>query len=355
MPNRACNVPIRNKRLTFMKKAVLFIAIILYLIPAARAQDPHFSQFFASPLTLNPAFTGLFSGDYRIAGNYRSQWRSISTPYVTGTLSADFGILKNVISYTDIWGVGIMALYDKTGAGALTSNYIAISTAYHKGLDPEGNHTLAIGLQGAFVQKRVDQSKLIFENQIDNNGYNPSIPSNENLANPKISYFDPNVGVLYNGLVGEASNIYLGASYYHFTQPTETFLSESNNKLSYRWTVHGGGSFPVNGKDRIHASALYMKQSTASEFTAGAAYGFDLNGIPDDPTVFYIGSWFRLGDAINPYVGLELKGFHVGVSYDLNVSTLKPASNYRGGMEISVIYVRRHNENSKYRTLCPKF
>ncbi|HEU4552602.1 MAG TPA: PorP/SprF family type IX secretion system membrane protein [Chitinophaga sp.] len=339
-----------------MKKALLILTIILYLIPASKAQDPHFSQFFASPLTLNPAFTGLFSGDYRIAGNYRSQWRSIATPYITGTLSADFSILKNVISYTDIWGVGIMALYDKTGGGALVSNYIAISTSYHKGLDPEGNHTLAIGLQGAWMQKRVDQSKLMFENQIDNNGYNPGLPSNEFLTNPKISYFDPNVGILYNGLVGEASNIYLGASYYHITQPTETFMSQDNNRLSYRYTIHGGGSFPVNGYNRIHASALYMKQSTASETSFGAAYGFNLSGVPEDnPTMFYLGSWYRLKDAINPYVGLEIAGFTVGLTYDLNVSSLKPASNYRGGMEISVIYVHRSNENSKYKTLCPKF
>lgn len=339
-----------------MKKALLILTIIFYLIPASQAQDPHFSQFFASPLTLNPAFTGLFSGDYRIAGNYRSQWRSIATPYITGTLSADFSILKNVISYTDIWGVGIMALYDKTGGGALVSNYIAISTSYHKGLDPEGNHTLAIGLQGAWMQKRVDQSKLIFESQIDNNGYNPGLPSSETLTNPKISYFDPNIGILYNGLVGEASNIYLGASYYHVTQPTETFMSQNNNRLSYRYTIHGGGSFPVHGINRIHASALYMKQSTASETSFGAAYGFNLSGVPDDnPTMFYLGSWYRYKDAINPYVGLEIGGFNVGLTYDLNVSSLKPASNYRGGMEISVIYIHRSNESSKYKTLCPKF
>jgi type IX secretion system PorP/SprF family membrane protein len=194
-----------------MKRALLFLAILLYFNPL-RAQDPHFSQFFASPLTLNPAFTGLFSGDYRLSGNYRSQWRSISTPFVTGTVAMDFGILKNVISYTDIWGVGVMAMYDRSGGGALTSSYLSFSTAYHKGLDPEGNHTLAIGLQGTLVQKRIDNSKLQFENQIDNNGYNPMIPSNETLVNPKISYFDPNVGILYNGLIGEASNIYLGAS-----------------------------------------------------------------------------------------------------------------------------------------------
>lgn len=338
-----------------MKKALLILTISLYVIIPAKAQDPHFTQFFASPLTLNPAFTGYFSGDLRLAGNYRSQWRSIASPYITGTLSADFGILKNTISYTDTWGVGILALYDKTGAGALTSNYVALSTAYHKGLDVEGNHTLGIGLQAAFVQKRIDQSKLIFENQIGENGYDPSLPSSENIATPNISYLDYNVGLLYSGLVGESSNIYMGASYYHFTQPVETFMNQENNRLSYRYTLHGGGSFPVNGANRVHFSAHYMRQNQATETTFGLAYGFMLSNMQDAPTIFYIGAWHRMKDAVNPYLGLEISSFKFGLSYDVNVSTLKPASNYRGGMEVSVIYIRTKNENRRNTTLCPKF
>ncbi|WP_126249370.1 MULTISPECIES: PorP/SprF family type IX secretion system membrane protein [Chitinophaga] len=338
-----------------MKKLLLLLTIALYAFSPAKAQDPHFTQFFASPLTLNPAFTGYFSGDLRLSGNYRSQWRSIASPYVTGTLAADFGILKNSIPYTDTWGVGILALYDKTGAGALTSNFVALSTAYHKGLDVEGNHTLGLGVQMAYAQKRVDQTKLIFEQQIGDNGYDPSLPSGETIMNPNIGYLDYNVGLLYSGLVGESSNIYLGASYYHFTQPTETFLDNNNNRLSYRYTVHGGGSFPVNGGNRIHFSAHYMRQNQAVETTMGAAYGFLLNDMPDAPTIFYVGSWFRLKDAVNPYVGLEFSSFKVGLSYDLNVSTLKPASNYRGGMELSVIYIGKRGDSNKNGTLCPKF
>lgn len=249
-----------------------------------------------------------------------------------------------------------MAMYDRSGGGALTATYLSASTAYHKGLDPEGNHTIAIGLQGTLVQKRIDNTKLQFENQMDNNGYNPLIPSNETLVNPKISYFDPNIGVLYNGLIGESSNIYLGASYYHITQPIESFMDQTQNRLSYRWTIHGGGSVPVNGKDRFHTSILYMKQSTASEFTFGGAYGFTLSEVEENnPTVLFLGSWYRLKDAVIPYVGMQFKGFQVGMTYDTNVSSLRPASNARGGLEISLIYIHTRNENNKYKTLCPRF
>lgn len=339
-----------------MKKLIYIIAILLS-VTSLKAQDPHFSQFFASPLTLNPAFTGLFSGDYRIAGNYRSQWQSIGAPFITGTVSGDFGILKNYINPNDIWGVGILAMYDKQGPnGAMSTNYVALSTAYHKSLDPEGNHTLAIGLQGAYVTKRVDISKMTFGDQINPDGSTTG-GTTEAISKPSLSYFDPNIGILYNGLIGEASNIYAGFSYYHVTQPYESFYDKMNdaNRIHKRITAHAGGSFPVNGNNRIFASALYMKQGTASEKTIGAAYGFLLNDMPEDPTMFYIGSWVRFNDAVNPYVGLEVKGFQVGLTYDTNISSLKPASNARGGLEISVIYIHRSDGNNKYKTLCPKF
>ncbi|RAJ10621.1 type IX secretion system PorP/SprF family membrane protein [Chitinophaga skermanii] len=337
-----------------MKRVLLSLAIILITL-SAKAQDPHFTQFFASPLTLNPAFTGYFSGDFRLSGNYRSQWSSVTSPYVTGTVAADFGIMKDRISYNDIWGVGILAMYDKTGSGALTTTYAALSTAYHKALDVDGNHTLGLGVQMALVNKRIDQTKLIFENQIGNTGFDPSLPSGESIANPSIGYMDYNVGLLYNGLIGEDANAYLGASYYHFTQPIESFLGQNNNRLSYRYTVHAGGSFPISEYNRIHLSAYHMRQNQATETALGGAIGFLVNGIPEEPTTFYVGAWYRYKDAVNPYVGLEFKNVQVGLSYDFNVSTLRAASNYRGGMELSIIYIHRRDENSRYRQHCPRF
>src|SRR5690625_5057519 len=145
------------------KFLLVFIGIAFFMMHNIRAQDPHFTQFFASPLTLNPAFTGLFSGDIRVAAIYRSQWSHIALPYVTGTVSVDANILKNYIPYQDSWGVGGIALYDREAGGGLKTTYGGLSTAYHKGLDPEGAQSLTVGLQLAYVQKRLDPTKLTFE------------------------------------------------------------------------------------------------------------------------------------------------------------------------------------------------
>lgn len=340
-----------------MKKRLFQVACLgclLFLYRPLRAQDPHFTQFFSSPLTLNPAFTGLFSGDFRIAGNYRNQWSSISTPFETGTVSADFGILKNTIPYNDIWGVGVLALYDRTGGGGLRNNLFGLSTAYHKGLDAEGRQTLAVGAQVALVQKRLDFSKLVFENQLTNQGFDPTLPNGEYVSDSHLSYADYNVGLLYNNSIGEYGDLYFGGSYYHITEPEETFLGEEN-RLHARYTLHGGGAFAPTPLTRVYTSALFMQQAGAQEISTGAALGLVVNGLPETPTLFYLGAWYRWNDAINPYVGLELNSLQVGLSYDINVSSLKPASDYRGGFELSVIYIHQHRDPNRKTVNCPKF
>lgn len=121
--------------------------LLVYLTNAVSAQDPSFSQFYASPLTLNPALTGKFNGDMRAAGNYRNQWPTVNKAYITSTISVDFPILQDKLSEGDRWGLGFMAMTDKTANGILNSNYFAISTAYHKAIDENGWHTIGVGFQ----------------------------------------------------------------------------------------------------------------------------------------------------------------------------------------------------------------
>src|ERR1044071_8976773 len=109
-----------------MKKLICTVSICLLLGFGAVAQDPNFSQFFASPLTLNPALTGKFDGVYRVAGNYRNQWPTINNAFTTATASIDFGILKNKLPDVDQFGIGLMGFTDRAGNGVLVSNYAGL-------------------------------------------------------------------------------------------------------------------------------------------------------------------------------------------------------------------------------------
>ena len=120
-----------------MRKFILIVCTLL-LSGILKAQDPHFSQFFASPLTLNPAFTGKFDGQWRVAANHRDQWPSIPKAYVTTSASVDFPIMKKSIKDGDVFGVGLSGVSDASANSALKLNYGSISLSYHKSLDEEG-------------------------------------------------------------------------------------------------------------------------------------------------------------------------------------------------------------------------
>ena len=352
----------RNQWIVLMRR-ITYVLICISVFPAVtRAQDPAFSQFFASPLTLNPALTGKFNGSLRVAGNYRNQWPQINNAFITSTVSIDGNILTNKITNGDSWGVGLMAMTDKTANGILTSNYVAVSTSYQKALDENGWNQIGIGFQGTYASKRLDGTKLNFEDQLDQQG-GWSLPSEEVISGHQVnlSYFDFNVGVLYNGSTDGNNNFYLGASAYHILQPTESFTGNSLYTLHPRFTLHGGYSFPLsqsNNTNFIHFSGLYSRQSNAVDAMLGGAWSYNLNSDEGtSPINLYLGVWARfsnLTDAIIPYVGLDVGSFTVGMSYDVNVSSLKSASESQGGIEISIIYIKKPADGRK-SIPCPKF
>lgn len=335
---------------------VLLMMIGMASFVFCRAQDPHFSQFFASPLTLNPALTGKFDGNVRIAGNYRNQWPTINKAFVTGTVSADFKIMQEKLPDIDAWGVGVMALTDQSAAGAVKYNYAALSTAYHKGLDEDGYKQLSFGFQGAFSNMNINTSKLTFENQLDFNG-GWSLPSGETFdgLTLKKSYFDLNAGVLFSSSVTERDNFYAGISMYHITRPKQTFTDTGYFVLNPRFTFQAGGFLPIGDQLTLHLSGLHSIQAGAHETVVGGAIQIPAGDAEtqEKPVNLFVGTWYRFNDAFIPYVGLDYSDFRLGVTYDVNSSDLKTASNSRGGIEISLIYIKRPTESKGVP--CPRF
>jgi type IX secretion system PorP/SprF family membrane protein len=335
-----------------MKKTIAILSILVNLSLLTEGQDPHFSQFFASPLTLNPAFTGKFDGTLRVAGNYRNQWPAFSNVYTTSTLSVDFDILKNRLPYNDTWGVGILALTDKAGGGVLTNNYLGLSTSYHKALDEDGFKQIGLGFQGTYGQKKLDRNKLLFEDQLTPFGFTGVTQETFDNNYLNINYLDVNAGLLFSTSTDETNNFYLGASMYHINRPKQSFQG-ANWNIATRTTVSAGGYFPVSDLLTLHTSGIYQYQSKATETVIGGALSASLDDLSENPANVYAGLWYRINDAIIPYIGLEFAGLRIGASYDINVSSLKAGSQSRGGMEISLIYI---NKPPGFRGIpCPKF
>lgn len=329
----------------------LFALLITCFSVSAYAQDPHFSQFFASPLTLNPAFTGKFDGQWRLALNHRDQWPSIPKAYVTTAASIDFGIMKDKIPEGDIFGIGISGLSDASADNQLKLNYGSLSLSYHKALDENGYNTIGAGFQGTYSSLTLDDTKLTFEDMLRQNGFTGA--RTDFLTNgANQNYIDMNAGILFSGSTDGSNNYYAGVSAYHINRPKVGFKDQFY-LLAQRLTFHGGGSVPLSDVLSLNASVIHQRQSKASETTLGGALSYNLNGDEVNPSSIFVGSWLRLNDAVIPYIGLEIGGLRIGASYDVNVSSLKTATLSRGGSEFSLIYIKRKSEVKGIP--CPRF
>lgn len=322
------------------------------------AQDPHFSQFFASPLTLNPAFTGKFDGTMRLAGNYRNQWPTINRAYVTTTASVDFPILKKLVQNNDTWGLGFMGYSDKSANGAVAFNYFSASTAFHKGLDEDGYTQLGFGMQGTYSNMNIYPNKLTFEDQLTPLGFTGPTSEVFNGTTLSKSFLDINAGLLLSTSSTDRNNLYAGISLYHINRPKQKFLGNTDSAvylLQPRATFHAGGFFPVSANSALHISALYSSQAKAHETVIGGAFQIATDDLAtaENPTSLYVGAWMRLGDALIPFASLEFNNFRVGISYDVNTSSLRTASQSRGGFELSLIYIAKPPGSKGIP--CPKF
>lgn len=337
---------------------LLTLAVITTTLSMSVAQDIHFSQYFSSPLTLNPALTGGFRADFRLAANFRDQYFKSdfgTSPgtYMTFSGSFDASLFRKKLKYDQL-GVGVMFFNDRAGQGALTTTSVIASIAYHKVIDKYARHSITLGIQAGFFQKRLDFTKLTFESQFDGDtGFDPSLNNNENVTQSSFIAPDIGFGVLWRSRIGKKANAYVGGAYTHVNRPRQSFLDDDESRLSPKITVHGGVDILVGKYLTLTPGFMILSQNTASEITAGIALGYKIN----DYNTFYFGSWYRLNDAIVPMIGYEVYNFRLGVSFDATTSDLKSANNGKGAIEISMIYV--HNPDP-VRDLspvqfCPKF
>lgn len=317
-------------------------------------QDPHFSQFFVSPLTLNPAYTGKFNGVYRLSGNFKKQWPTINNAFTTSTAAIDFGILKKKLPEQDTWGIGILALNDQSGNKILNNANYAISSAFTKSLDDDGMNQLTIGFQGGFVSKRLDLRRADFGDELTPLGFT-GLTSESFAASPfSINYFDLNIGFMYAISTDGNNSFYIGGSAYHINRPSESFYGGSY-VLNQRSTIHGGAYLPIGQFKFLNISMMHQSQGSGKETMLGAAFSYNMNYDYENPFELHAGGWYRIGDAIIPYIGAEVNHFRFGISHDINLSSLRPATLSRGGTELSIIYTYATKDLQNKKLNCPKF
>ena len=316
---------------------------------AVQAQDIHFSQFSEAPLWRNPSLAGIFTGDVRVQAVYRDQWNSVTNAYRTGSMNAEYKLPVGIVN--DFVTVGMQVLYDRAGTIGWTSTHVLPALNYHKSLSTQNNRYLSLGFMGGLVQRRFDPSKMTTNSQYDNGGLG------ENLANSQYSYLDGSVGMSYNSNLNfnPDNTFYIGAAYHHFNRPNNSFYRNATIELHPKWVFSGGLKLGVSDYAYLTVQADHSRQGGFAETMAGIMYGLKLGEDPDNPAyTLHAGSFLRWNDALIPVIKIDYTPFSVALSYDVNISKLKPSSYGRGGFELSVSYIGFLKRNEGY-LLCPKF
>lgn len=335
-----------------IRKIFSTIVILLCVNIACYAQDPHFSQYFASPLTINPANAGFFDGEYRIAGNMRQQWFNVGKSYATNSASADFKILKDVLPEYDVAAVGVSGVFDNSLNGVLKSNYLSLTGAYHKSLANAGEQTLGLGFQLTYANRYFDLSQLTYASQFNVDHFDVTVPADVTIDANASKYLELNVGVLY-AKHSEKANIYASAALYHTNRPAESLFNVSGYRLPFRQTLHAGGEYFMDEYSSLLFSGLYINQQSVSDELLGLAYGIRTGNEISTPRFakLYFGLWYRVKESYIPYVGMDYGNFNVGVNYSMRSSTV--ASFRPQTIELSVIYRKKNHFSSTQ--LCPTF
>lgn len=315
-----------------MNSRVLFpILVFTVFLFDLKAQDPQFTQFYANPLYLNPAFAGTARCP-RICMNYRNQWPNLSGNYVTYSFSGDLHV--DALA----GGLGVLVTTDDQAHGTLKTTNASLIYSYQAVINRE--FSLKFGLQATYMQKSLDRNNLHFGDMIDaRRGFVWN--TNEPLPAQNKSNADFSAGVL-----GYSKNYFFGFAAHHLNQPDEGLLGTS--KLPAKFTVHGGAIIELEkgGESYLSPNILFQSQQKFNQLNLGLYY---VKG------PFVAGLWYRNADAVIALIGIKNDNFQAGYSYDVTVSKL--AGNTAGAHEISVqIKFECKTKRKKYRTIsCPSF
>ena len=354
-----------------MKKIFFYLFLSLVVAGSIQAQDQHFSQFYASPLTLNPALTGALEGKYRFSMIYRDQWRkTLDNPYQTYSASADFRykIKQYKKRYRDALGVGVIFYNDKVNQIDFSTNQLMISAAYHKALNPESDQFLSLGLQVGMVQRNINYDQISFHDQFNGTDLFDNLTA-EDFPENNFAFSDVQIGLHYSYAPVGKAGFFAGASMHHVLEPETSFFyrnlpdNDKDERLSsplYRkYSAHLALKLPIGDYTQLSPRALVYSQGPHLTFNAGLNIRLLLSDITG--TAIHIGGWARPThnvdeewelDAIVAMLGFEHQNFLLGFSYDINPNQLKSASRNQSTFELSVAYLGEYDDET---VVCPKF
>lgn len=339
------------------------ISVLLAGYFSGSTQDIHFTQFYMSPLNLNPAMTGVMNCNNRLIVNYRNQWAAVIGSNAYNTFSASYD-QKLTVGREDYFGLGGTLWGDVAGESSFgtTQGRISFSFSKRMGGYRQSAQYLVLGTDAGITQRRIREGDLRWPTQHNGSGgFDASIPSREPYLENDFLWADLSIGVLWFSVLDKYNNYYLGATIHHMNKADISFLGQ-NVHIYRRFTFHGGAEFELSPKIAILPGFVYMKQGPHKEFNGGASMRFAMGSNRMNTEFFQLGAWYRVGtkvngglhtDAIIMSCRFDYENYGIGLSYDLNVSKLRNAAIANGAFEFSLSYLICGPETRN--VYCPNF
>lgn len=338
---------LKKKLVGRIKSKLAFLSVLIFCLSSfVHSQDIHFTQFDFNPLFLNPANTGNFIGDWRVAGNFRNQWSGTANPFNTATVSADMPVylLGQKI------GAGVMFVSDVSGASGLNSNMIFASAGY--GLEASNNY-FNVGFQVGMVFSSMNKNWGLWNHQTGQF----DLPNGEPNPIGSSNYVDVNFGASWKRNI----NIFepeVGVSLQHINMPKKTFLTGTDN-VPLRMNIYATAKAKIN--DEIYATPklYYSSLQNASVTIVGAEGGYKLLGNRSSVKRIFGGLYLRNGilsniDAFMVQGGATVGRIDIALSYDMGLSELSQ-SKTMGSFEISFIYKSISTVLNSYSIPCERY
>ena len=311
------------------------VIIILFLMSfnITNAQDVHFSQFNTDRINLNPSIIGnLFENDFRFSLQRRTQWGSVSVPFTS--LSTTYEI-KNILSKINF---GAQFLNDKAGDSKFTTNQINL--AFSKNLYVFDYDILSVGAVIGVGQRSIDFTDLVFEDP-------------EQFLRNSYLYSDVGIGASYITNPNNIFSVNFGISSFHLNTPNNSFRENDNVRLPIKNNFFGRVKYEYLINITLIPEVFLSKQGASNELLLGFKSQIKSEKVKVMPLVYY-----RVKDAIIIGLGVEKNNLIANVSYDINISDLDVASNNKGGVEFSIIYLwKKKDRPTKIidKEICPKY
>jgi type IX secretion system PorP/SprF family membrane protein len=330
-----------------MLKRLFYSCFLFFFSFNLVGQDIHWSQFNDNQLFQNPGQTGHFDGDFRFIGNYRDQWRSVTIPYNTFSMSADARFNR--------WGVGLLMFHDQAGDGTFRTIELQGNVSRSFKLTKDSTHVIRPGINFGMNHRQINWNQLYFDNQYNGYTFDQSLPTMENYQSDRKTNPSIGTGFIYEWRRNDRNKLFFGAGAFNLNQPNQGFYNQEI-KREVRYNYFFKGNFQLNPFWDIVPSFQYSQQGVYREIIVGSSGKYYLSSSKNIYRAFYAGAWYRTKDAAYLSVGYDYKDLFVGVSYDINFSKLVPASQNRGGLEIAVRYViRKFKPKNIIHRVCPDY